>query len=307
MKSLVGLLVLFPLISFAPLSLAEQSTITEADGEACMGQDKSRRQTEEVALDAAKRLAVEYTSTHLTSQTTVENYQLKQDIVKAFNAATVKVLKVVDQKWANPAVSDCYTIRIKAEVIPSPKAMSKVDSNQAISDPRLPLTVKLWVNARNATYAAGQDIEIYLQGNKPFYARLVYEQADGTSVQLLPNQHRTANYFAGGPIFEVPTPKDDFVLTVGPPFGKEHLVLYASTSPLGKINAEAAQGSSVYLVKDKPEQVAAKTRGITINSSDGKNAVAEFAQATVDVTTQPAAPGEPAPTPSTATTSTGTP
>jgi len=39
---------------------ASQSTITEADGYACMGYDKSKKQTEEEAFSNAKRKAVEY-------------------------------------------------------------------------------------------------------------------------------------------------------------------------------------------------------------------------------------------------------
>lgn len=287
----------FFLYLVACMAHASQSSITEADGQSCMGDDKSRKQTEQVALEAAKRLAVEYTSTHLASETTVENYELKQDIVKAFNAAEVKVLKVLDRKWDDPQVDDCFTIRIKAEVIPSKAGMDKVDNTKSMADPRLPLNVNLWVDQKDAAYSSGESLKIYLQGNKPFYARLLYVQADGTNVQLLPNRFRTKNYFAGSTIFEVPTGEDRFDLTVGPPFGKEKLVLYASTSPLGKIDTQDT-GGSVLLVKDKPEEVAVKTRGISISSIESDtvpgstntvtkkhNTVAEFAEASVDINT----------------------
>ena len=143
MKILVYLSLILSCCAVGNFAWADQSSITEADGQACMGEDKSKRQTEQVALEDAKRLAIEYTSTHLSSKTTVENYQLKEDIVQAFNEATVKVLKIIDQKWANPGVSDCFTIKIKAEVIPSKEAMAKVDQKQVMADPRLPLDVRL--------------------------------------------------------------------------------------------------------------------------------------------------------------------
>jgi len=47
---------------------ASQSTITEAEGYACMGEDRSRRQTELAALEAAKRNAIEFASTYMTSE-----------------------------------------------------------------------------------------------------------------------------------------------------------------------------------------------------------------------------------------------
>jgi len=39
---------------------AAQSSITEADGTACMGEDRTKKQTEKLAFDDAKRKAVEY-------------------------------------------------------------------------------------------------------------------------------------------------------------------------------------------------------------------------------------------------------
>lgn len=280
---------------------AGQSSITEAEGESCMGDDKSRRQTEQVALEAAKRLAIDYTSTHISSSTVVENFELKEDVVEAFNQAEVKVLEILDEQWADPSVSDCFTIRIKAEVIPNAERMQAMDTTQMMADPRLPLNVQLWVNSQDETYQEGDQLKVYLQGNKPFYARLLYIDAEGNNVQLLPNRHRRDNYFAGATMFEVPTGRDNFQLTVRPPFGKEKLVLYASTLPLGQIATEDA--GDVYLVTEQPQQVAAKTRGISIKpkgSGSGPSAagstgpgtessgVAEFAEASVEITTRPA-------------------
>jgi hypothetical protein len=64
--------------------LADQSSITEADGQSCLGDDKSRKQTQNVALQDAKRLALEYAGSYLESETVVENFQLKSDLIKAF-------------------------------------------------------------------------------------------------------------------------------------------------------------------------------------------------------------------------------
>jgi hypothetical protein len=56
------------LLVFVPAAvLAGQSTITDANGYACMGADKSRKQTETEALANAKRAAVENASTYIKS------------------------------------------------------------------------------------------------------------------------------------------------------------------------------------------------------------------------------------------------
>ncbi|HIG39056.1 MAG: DUF4384 domain-containing protein [bacterium] len=265
---------------------AQQSSITEADGSSCMGDEQSRKQTENSALQDAKRLAIEFTSTYLESETVIENFQLKNDLVQAFAKANVQVIDILSKSWDDPR--DCFTIRIRAEVLPNPAQMQKINSSQMMANPRAPLNVELWTN--EDSFISGESIKIYLRGNKPFYARLLYIDAADNNVQLLPNLHRTKNYFAGATIFEVPNAEDDFELTVGGPFGKEKLILYASTSPLGEI-ATTKANDDVYFVTEKPEHIAAKTRGISITkpgsgSGQQKKTVAEFAEVSVEVVTR---------------------
>ena len=265
---------------------AQQSSITEADGSSCMGDDQSRKQTENAALQDAKRLAIEFTSTYLESETVMENFQLKNDLVQAFAKANVQVVDILSESWDDPR--DCFTIRIRAEVVPNPGQMQKIDNSQMMANPRAPLNVELWTN--EDSFTSGESMRIYLRGNKPFYARLLYIDAAGNNIQLLPNQHRRKNYFAGAAVFEVPNAEDAFELTVGGPFGTEKLILYASTSPLGDI-ATTKVNDDVYLVTEKPEQIAAKTRGISISkpgsgSNKQKKTVAEFAETSVEVFTR---------------------
>ena len=268
-------------------SHAQQSSITEADGSSCMGDEQSRKQTESAALQHAKRLAIEFTSTYLESETVIENYELKNDLVQAFAKADVQVIDILSRSWDAPR--DCFTIRIRAEVVPNPEHMQKIDNGQLMANPRAPLNVELWTN--EDSFTDGDAMKIYLRGNKPFYARLLYIDAAGNNIQLLPNLHRQKNYFAGATIFEIPNAEDGFVLTVGGPFGTEKLILYASTSPLGAI-AKTKANDDVYLVTEKQEQIAAKTRGISINkpgSAPGKKqkkSVAEFAETSVEVVTR---------------------
>jgi hypothetical protein len=76
---------------------ASQSTITEAEGYACMGEDRSRRQTELSALEAAKRNAIEFASTYMTSETHVKDFELEKDLVSAYANATVKIIKELEK------------------------------------------------------------------------------------------------------------------------------------------------------------------------------------------------------------------
>ncbi|NTW16152.1 MAG: DUF4384 domain-containing protein, partial [Syntrophaceae bacterium] len=165
---------------------AIQSTIMEAEGYACMGDDKSRKQTEQQSMTDAKRNAVENVLTYVKSETKVKDFQIEDDIMKAYANASVKILEVKESRWYKDERSgDCLKTKIKAEVIPDEKAIKEaVSSKVPFDSPGMPLNVRLWTDKKE--FRKGDKIKIYIQGNKPFYARVHYRDVKGEIVQLLP-------------------------------------------------------------------------------------------------------------------------
>ncbi|MCE5194363.1 MAG: DUF4384 domain-containing protein [Nitrospiraceae bacterium] len=277
------LLVLLFLALFNISSLyAAQSTITESEGYACMGEDKSRKQTEQTALTDAKKKAVEKTTTYIKSETHVKNFELEKDIVAAYANANVKIIQELEKKWyKDDAMGDCLNIKIKAEIIPDEKALEKISKDSLITDdPSVPLYIKMWSEKKE--YKQGEKMKVYIKSNKPFYARVVYKDAAGKLVQLLPNPHRENNYFNGGVVYEIPSGEDKFELEVAPPFGKENIIVYASTSQLGEIDVEPLSG--VYDIKTRSGIVGIKTRGVVLKEKPTGNKQqipAEFSETAV--------------------------
>lgn len=275
------------LILMAVPVYAAQSTIKIAEGSACMGDDKSRKQTEIAALTDAKRNAVESVKTYVSSATEVKDFELQKDLVSAYANATVEVLETLEKSWyKDPGQGDCYKIKLKAEVIPDEKAMKKAGakaSEAALDDPSLPLTVKVWTD--KTSYAAGEKIRIYLKGNKPFFARVIYRDVAKSNLQLLPNPYRQDNYFQGGVIYEIPSGKDQFELEVNPPFGEENIIVYASVSELGDLILK--EEGSIYTVKTRSKDIGVKTRGVKIKAApDGTGQAAEFSEVKAVVKTR---------------------
>jgi hypothetical protein len=280
------LLVLLLVFFFASPLHAAQSTIAEAEGLACMGYDKSRKQTEEEALAQARRKAAEYASTFIKSETKVKNFELEKDLIEAYAHAAVKIIQEIERTWYKDASSgDCFRVRIKAEVVPDSRMMNRVEKGISV-DPSGPLFVQAWTDKKE--YKESEKIKIYLRGNKPFYARLMYKSSSGDLVQILPNPYRSEKYFNGGVIYEIPSGSDRFDLQITPPFGEESIILYASSEPLGEISTTAQGG--VFQVKTRSEDVGMKTRGIKIGGreegSSTPHKAAEFFEDTVRVTTK---------------------
>jgi len=266
---------------------AAQSTIKIAEGSACMGDDKSRKQTETAALADAKRNAVESVKTYVSSATEVKDFELQKDLVSAYANATVEVLETLEKGWyKDPGQGDCYRIKLKAEVIPDEKAMKKAGAKAAdasLDDPSLPLTVKVWTD--KTSYAAGEKIRIYLKGNKPFFARVIYRDAVKNNLQLLPNPYRRDNYFQGGVIYEIPSGKDQFELEVNPPFGEENIIVYASVSELGDLKLK--DEGSIFAVQTRSKDIGVKTRSVKIKAaSDDAGLAAEFSEVKAVVKTR---------------------
>jgi hypothetical protein len=265
---------------------AIQSAITEAEGYSCAGDDKSRKQTEQESLTEAKRNAVENAISYIKSETKVKNFQLEKDVVEAYSNAAVKVIEIKERNWYKDERSgDCYKMKIKAEIIPDEKAMHALAGNSAAADdPALPLGVKVWTDKKQ--YKNKESIKIFLKGNKPFYARVLYVNVKGESLQLLPNPSRSDNYFNGGVVYEIPSGNDRFELEVNPPFGEEKILVYASSTQLGSINVRDA--GTVYEVKTDAADVGVKTRGIQLKKKTGGSKPTEaFFEGKVTIKTRP--------------------
>lgn len=261
------------------------SSIVETEGRSCMGDDRSRKETEESAFKDAKRRAVESASTYIRSETRIKNAELEKDLLDSYARATVTVQREIEKGWyQDPAAGNCYKVKILAEVIPDRPAMGQAAHEVDVADdPKAPLTVKVWTDRQ--VYKIGEKVKVYLKGNKPFHARVLYSDARGGLVQLLPNPYRREDYFNGGTVYEVPSGPDRFELEVTPPFGEEKIIVYAGTSQLGEIGLKESAG--LYQVTTTPADTGSRTRGVRIRpkTTEGGTGAEEFFEGKATITT----------------------
>jgi hypothetical protein len=262
----------------------KRSTIVEVDGYAYLSEDKTIKEMREEALTNAKREALERAQTYIQSISKVENFQLSYDLVQSQAEGAIRILES-----RNHGITDDnrYHYWIKAEVEYSLKPPEgKADlSSDLVKNPDAPLTVYVW--SEKSEYQAGEKIRVFLQGNKDFYARVVYRDAQGNLLQLLPNPHRQNNFFEGGKVITIPGEGDRFDLEVGPPFGIENIIVYASSAEMGDADVETV-GDALYGVRGGLENYGMKTRGVKIvQKQEGEGTSgAEFYEAKCEVKTR---------------------
>jgi len=272
----------------------KRSCIQSVDGYSYIAEDKTIADLREAALNNAKQQALKNAQTYIRSRTEVENFILKSDEVLINSEGTVTVLEMKDNGIQD---NSRYHIWIKAEVeyelgagdSPAPAAVSQSE-NPAVG----PLTVKVW--STKAKYRTGEKIEIYIQGNQDFYARIVDITSTGDIVQLLPNDFRTASFFRKGIRYKIPDAGDQFDLTVGPPFGDDTVIVYASDAPLGDV-AMHEVGHGLRAFDGDRQNLGLVTRGIAVTARTGSTTgagtgaappqIAEFYEAEYKITTMP--------------------
>lgn len=200
-----------------------RSIIQYVDGYANVAGDKKLKDFRREAVSAAKRRALENTKKYLESKTKGNDFNLRYEIIKNRSGNFVTVL---DKKDYGIEHKKRYHVRIKAEV--------KYKLKNSTAKETAPLTVKIWTDKKE--YKEGEHINIYMEGNRDFYAKIVKVGTKGDVVQLLPNNYRQTSLFKKERTYKIPDEGDRFDLKVFPPFGIEKVIVYASELPLSRIN-----------------------------------------------------------------------
>jgi len=256
----------------------KRSSIHEVDGYAYLSENMTLSQVRAAALATAKRQALEMARTYVTSKTHVKDFEVRYDLIWTDAEGAVKVL---EQKDLGIEGNSRYHVWVRAEVEYSLKRKERFPEKGSDMDPGLPLQVRVWSSRKH--YRQGDRIEIFLQGNRDFYARVVDVDASGNIVQLLPNAYRKEASFRAGDIYRIPGEGDRFQLEVVPPFGEDRIVVYASEVPLGDVNLEPA-GKGLGIYRGSPRSLGEKSRGIAVTENGGSSG-AEFYEAAWKLTT----------------------
>ncbi len=252
----------------------KRSCIQSVDGYAYLSENMTMAETRTAAFANAKRLAVERARTYIKSKSKVEDFVLIADQITASTEGAVTIL---EQKDHGVVDNTRYHVWIKAEVEYSLKPKEQTSDLHEL-DRDAPLTVNVWTSKKQ--YQDGERIEIFVRGNRDFYARIVDITSEGDIIQLLPNDYRRINFFKAQKVYKIPDKGDVFELTVKPPYGEDQIVVYASESPLGDVAMEQA-GQGLRRYRGTRKTLAAITRGIAvIGAEQGDVSGAEFYEAT---------------------------
>lgn len=268
-----------------------RSTIVEVEGFSFLADDKTLRDIREAAFADARRRALGAAAQWVQSYSQVENFELKVNLVES---AAIGQVRVLESKDHGIQPDNRYKVWIKAEVaydLREPEALrarastanDAADGDDPMMRPDAPLSVRVW--SEKKSYNAGDHLEIYLRGNKDFFARIFLQDVGGNSIQLLPNRFRKDNHFKGATTYVVPSGADAFSLTISEPFGKEAIVVFASTAPMPEVGGQTTR-SGLLVASASRQDIALRMRGVSLTKepaktggTDSERAAGEFVEA----------------------------
>lgn len=236
----------------------KRSCIQVVDGYAYLAEDRTLAEIRSAAFANAKKQALEAGRTYVKSKTKVKDFEVEYDMVWADAEGAVTIL---EQKDHGVEDNTRYHVWIKAEVVYALKPKREETGQGILLDKDTPLTVKVWTSKRQ--YKDGENIEIFIQGNRDFYARIVDITSSGQIIQLLPNDYRRINFFEAGKVYKVPDKGDHFDLKVIAPYGEDRIIVYASEVPVGRVAMEPV-GKGLRQYKGSQELLSGLTRSIEV-------------------------------------------
>ncbi len=253
----------------------KRSCIQAVDGFAYLSENMTLAETRSAAFANAKRQALESARTYIHAKTQVTNAVVDYDTVFADSQGSVTVL---EQKDHGIEDNNRYHVWVKAEVeyslkpktgkaepaaAPGNKEQKATPAAMQFKGPNAPLSVKVWTPKQ--TYRQGEKIEVFIQGNRDFYAKIVDVTSSGDIIQLLPNSFRKTNFFKANEIYKIPNKEDQFDLTVAPPFGEDKIIAYVSELPLGEAPLEPV-GKGLNQYRGTEKDLGIQTRGIQLTA-----------------------------------------
>ena len=109
-----------------------------------------------------------------------------------------------------------------------------------------PLGVVAWVDQPDNTYAAGEQVRLFVQTNKDAYVTVLNVAPDGATTVLFPNRFQTDHLVRANVMTEVPDPDGRARITVSEASGAELIKVVASSRPAPLFETAALGGAGAF-------------------------------------------------------------
>ncbi len=186
-----------------------QIKIVRAEGEAVLGADTTRAQAEAIALNEARRRALEKVGVLVRSETILYNSKLVSDLVVASTRGLIVKERILKKRW-DVAGGGTPVYRVTLEAHIKPLELKKRGSLRVL---RLAVTEPgKRGSPKSPVFHNGEEIQIRVRVNSRAYLNIFNVAQDGRITKLFPNRYVDMKPLPPGVEFVFP---DDELRTIG--------------------------------------------------------------------------------------------
>lgn len=146
---------------------------------------------------------------------------------------------------AGSSIIDRRTIPVGLSLVPA--VANPLPAAVTSGDLRLQMTSHL---GDGQTYAEGESISYFINLDRDAYLLLIYEDAGGNLIRILPNRYAATGFYRAGSTIQVPAKTDRFEFTIAPPFGVERVWAFAASSPFPSLPGRELENGLALLALD---------------------------------------------------------
>ena len=129
-----------------------------------------------------------------------------------------------------------------------------------------PLDVVAWVDHADNTYAAGEQVRLFVKASKDAYVTVFNVGASGRTTVLFPNVHQPETRVPANQVVEIPPPGSGAGITVIGPTGRDLIKVVATTSPTPLFAAMKTTAAGPFAALDADTRSVARDLQITMDS-----------------------------------------
>ncbi len=103
-------------------------------------------------------------------------------------------------------------------------------------------TIKLEITTHlgdGQVFVEGDTLSFLVSSDSGAYLLIVYLDASGNLIQLLPNAYTERTFFEAAEFVAIPDDDSPYAFTVSPPFGAESIFAFASTDPFPQFSGQS--------------------------------------------------------------------
>ncbi len=185
-------------------------------------------------------------------------YRVVDDAVAIYFSLKQAASNVLLSATTASVHKDLLAEHLQNDLMQKPVALVAVDQLTSASTAQQANAIDLEITSElgdGQTYVEGDVISYFVSSSHDAFLLLIYQDASGNLIQILPNQYSANHIYSADLYFQVPGENVGFQFEIAAPFGDEHVWAFASTGKFSDLPGQVLDNGLKLLSDAMPDIV----------------------------------------------------